>query len=153
MWLILISNECNIAKRADKLNCIFSSVQFCPIVFLWHCMFLSFFIQHQWAKWMYYTVAEEVKVQSNIVFYFTEAKDVKKIQLTLIWDLHPKNCFQHFKMVKQKGQITQKYQFANVTLVHLVLWPQTSSSCQLHLQRKDRNNAVSLQNNLLCTTK
>ena len=33
---------------------------------------------------MYYTVAEEVKVQSNIVFYFTEAKDVKKIQLTLI---------------------------------------------------------------------
>jgi len=33
---------------------------------------------------MYNTAAEEVKVQSNILFYFTKAKDVKKIQLTLI---------------------------------------------------------------------
>ncbi|KAK2555987.1 hypothetical protein P5673_021976 [Acropora cervicornis] len=29
--LALLAPECNIAKRADKLNCIFSSVQFCPI--------------------------------------------------------------------------------------------------------------------------
>ena len=34
---------------------------------------------------MYHTVAEEKKVvQSNILFYFTESKDVKKIQLTSI---------------------------------------------------------------------
>lgn len=62
-----------------------------------------FFFQHQWAKWMYYTVAEEVKVvQSNILFYFTESKDVKKIQLTLIWELCPKKLFPTLQNGKTK---------------------------------------------------
>ena len=64
-------------------------------------MFLSFFFKHQWAKWKYYTVAEEV-VQSNILFYFTEAKDVKKIQLTLIWELCPKKLFPTLQNGKTK---------------------------------------------------